>query len=72
MRSSRAGLGLLIITGVVAVSSLRAKESDNRLPIAWRYVQEGPLTVMRKAKPIDSVEVTKACDWNGFEFAPLR
>jgi hypothetical protein len=23
-------------------------------------------------KPIDSVKVTKACAWNGFEFEPLR
>jgi hypothetical protein len=23
-------------------------------------------------KPIDSVKVTKACDWNGSEFEPLR
>jgi hypothetical protein len=25
-----------------------------------------------QTKPIDSVKVTKACAWNGFEFEPLR
>ena len=48
MRFSGAGLGLLIITGVVAVSSLPAKESGHSQAIAWCYVQEGPLELERK------------------------
>ena len=48
MRSSGVGLGLLIITGVVGVGSLHAKESGNRQPIAWCYVREGPLELVRK------------------------
>ena len=49
MRFSLAGLGFLIITGIIAVAVLPAKEGDNRQPIAWCYVQEGPLELVRKA-----------------------
>jgi hypothetical protein len=48
MRSLRAGFGFLIITGVIAVGVLPAKESGNRQPIAWCYVREGPLELVRK------------------------
>jgi hypothetical protein len=50
MRFSLAALGFLtIITCIIAVAVLPAKESDNRQPIAWCYVQEGPLELVRKA-----------------------
>jgi hypothetical protein len=49
MRFSLAGLAFLIITGIIAVRVLPAKQSANRQPIAWCYVQEGPLEFMRKA-----------------------
>jgi hypothetical protein len=49
MRFSLAGLGFLIITGITAVRVLSAKESDHGRPIAWCYVQEGPLELVRKA-----------------------
>ena len=49
MQFLRVGLGFLIITGIIAVRVLPAKERDNRQPIAWCYVQEGPLEFMRKA-----------------------
>ena len=49
MRCSLAGLGFVIITGLIAVRNIPAKESDNRRPIAWCYVQEGPLEFMHKA-----------------------
>jgi hypothetical protein len=49
MRFSLAGLTLLIITGIVAVRILPAKESDNRQPIAWCYVQDGPHEFERTA-----------------------
>jgi hypothetical protein len=48
MRFSLATLTPLIITGIVAVRILPAKDSDNRQPIAWCYVQEGPLEFERK------------------------
>jgi hypothetical protein len=49
MRFSLAGLGFLVITDIIAVAVLPAKEGGNRQPIAWCYVQEGPLELVRKA-----------------------
>ena len=48
MRISQAALGLAIISGFLAVGALPAKESGNRQPIAWCYVQEGPLEFTHK------------------------
>ena len=49
MRFSLAGLGLLIITDIIAVTIVPAKDRDSHQPIAWCYVQEGPLELMQKA-----------------------
>jgi hypothetical protein len=49
MRFSLAVLGSLIITGITAVRILPAKESEHAQPIAWCYVEEGPLELARKA-----------------------
>jgi hypothetical protein len=48
MRFSLAGFGFLIITGISAAAVLPAKESEHRQPIAWCYVQDGPLELVRK------------------------
>ena len=49
MRFSLAGLGWLIITDIIAVTIVPAKDRDSHQPIAWCYVQEGPVELMRKA-----------------------
>jgi hypothetical protein len=49
MRSSPAALGFLLITGFIAGGVLPAKERENRPPIAWCYVQQGPLEFVSKA-----------------------
>jgi len=49
MRFSLAGLGLLIITGIIAVTIVPAKDRDSHQPIAWCYVQEGPIELMQRA-----------------------
>jgi hypothetical protein len=49
MRFSLAGFGFLGIAGLIAVRVLPAKGSDNRQPIAWCYVQQGPLELVHKA-----------------------
>jgi len=49
MRFSLAVPGFLIITSTFAVSTLPAKEGAHRQPIAWCYVQDGPLELVRKA-----------------------
>jgi len=49
MRFSLTVPGLLIITGAFAATILPAKESAHRRPIAWCYVQDGPLELVRKA-----------------------
>ena len=48
MRISLAALALLIINGATAVSILPARESGRGQPIAWCYVRDGPLEVVRK------------------------
>jgi hypothetical protein len=47
MRSLTAALGFLVITVASAVRTLPAKEKGPRQPVAWCYVQEGPLEVVR-------------------------
>jgi hypothetical protein len=49
MRFPLAGLGWLIITGIMAVAIVSAQNRDSRQPIAWCYVQEGPLEIMQRA-----------------------
>jgi hypothetical protein len=49
MRFLLAASGFLMITGTIAVTILPAKESAHRQPIAWCYVQDGPLELVRKA-----------------------
>ena len=49
MRFSLATLGFLVAAGLIAVRILPAKEGDHRQPIAWCYVQQGPLEFMHKA-----------------------
>jgi hypothetical protein len=49
MRFSLAVLGWLIITGIIAVTIVSAQDRDSRQPIAWCYVQEGPLELMQRA-----------------------
>jgi hypothetical protein len=49
VRFSRAALGLFLITSTAAVRGLFAKEIDHHQPIAWCYVHEGPLELVRKA-----------------------
>jgi hypothetical protein len=49
MRFLLAAPGFLIITGTFAVAILPAKESTHRQPIAWCYVHDGPLELVRKA-----------------------
>jgi hypothetical protein len=49
MRFWLAAPGFLIITGTFAVTMLPARESARRQPIAWCYVQDGPLELVRKA-----------------------
>jgi len=49
MRFLLAASGFLIITGAIAVTILRARESAHRQPIAWCYVRDGPLELVRKA-----------------------
>jgi len=49
MRFSLAGLGLLIITDIIAVTIVPAKDRDSHQPIAWCYVQEGPIELMQRA-----------------------
>ncbi len=49
MRFSLAGLGRLIITGIMAVTIVSAQDRVSRQPIAWCYVQEGPLDLMQRA-----------------------
>jgi len=48
MRSLLATLGFVVIIGAIAVNELRAKDNDHHQPIAWCYVQEGPLELVRK------------------------
>ena len=49
MRSSLAVLGWLTVTGIMAVTIVSAQDRDSRQPIAWCYVQEGPLELMQRA-----------------------
>jgi hypothetical protein len=49
MRFSLSALGFLIVIGMTAVRILPAKESEHAQPIAWCYVQKGPLEVTQKA-----------------------
>jgi hypothetical protein len=49
MRFSLASVGLLIITDIIAVTIVPAKDRDSHQPIAWCYVQEGPLELMQRA-----------------------
>ena len=49
MRFTLAGLGFLVITGITAIGARPAKEGDHGQPIAWCYVREGPLELVRKA-----------------------
>jgi hypothetical protein len=49
MRSSLAVLGWLIVTGIIAVTIVSAQDRDSHQPIAWCYVQEGPLELMQRA-----------------------
>jgi len=49
MRFSLAAFGFLAIVGLIAVGVLPAKGSNNRQPIAWCYVQQGPLELIHKA-----------------------
>ena len=48
MRFSLAALSFLIVTGIIAVAVLAAKESEHAQAIAWCYVQKGPLEVTQK------------------------
>jgi hypothetical protein len=48
MRPLLATLGFVTIIGAMAVRRLPAKESEHRQPIAWCYVREGPLELVRK------------------------
>jgi hypothetical protein len=82
MRFSLAGLGLLIITAIIAVTIVPAKDSDCRQPIAWCYVQEGSLelvqrTLGRRTKPLSVgrgalVPVLRTESKNGRKRAMLR
>jgi hypothetical protein len=49
MRFLLAVPGFLIITATFALTMSPAKESARRQPIAWCYVQDGPLELVRKA-----------------------
>jgi hypothetical protein len=49
MRFSLAGLGWLIITDIIAVTIVPAKDKESYQPIAWCYVQKGPLELMQRA-----------------------
>jgi len=49
MRFSSKGLGWFIITGIIAVTIVSAQDRDSHQPIAWCYVQEGPLELMQRA-----------------------
>lgn len=49
MRFSRAALSFLLVTGTASVRGLPAKENGHHQPIAWCYVHEGPLELVRKA-----------------------
>jgi hypothetical protein len=82
MRFSLAGLGWLIFTGIIAVTSVSAQNRDGRQPIAWCYVQEGPLELMQRAlgrrtKPLSVargalVPVLRTESKNGRKRAMLR
>ena len=48
MRSPAAALGFLVIVCGGADGTLAAKESRPRQPVAWCYVQKGPLEVIRR------------------------
>jgi len=48
MRPMLATLGLVTIIGATTVTGLPAKESAHRQPLAWCYVQEGPLELVQK------------------------
>jgi len=82
MRFSLTVPGLLIITGAFAVTILPAKESAHRQPIAWCYVQEGPLelermVIGRRASSLSLVRgalvpVLKTESKNGRKWALLR
>jgi hypothetical protein len=58
MRFLLAGLGFLIITGVIAVTVLPAKERGIGRPIAWCYVREGPLEVTRRGVGLKSISLS--------------
>ena len=47
MRSLVAAFGLLAVTVAGAVRTLPAKQAGPRQPVAWCYVQDGPLEVVR-------------------------
>jgi len=48
MRTLLATLSFVTIIGATAVAGLHAKESARRQPIAWCYVEEGPLELVQK------------------------
>src|SRR5271157_5833884 len=82
MRFSSKGLGWLIITGIMAVTIGSAQTRVSRQPIAWCYVQEGPLELMQRAlgrrtKPLSVgrgalVPVVRVVSKHGSKQAMLR
>lgn len=49
MRCSRFGPGCLIFAALIAVTIAPANQRGDRQPVAWCYVQKGPLELARKA-----------------------
>src|SRR5271157_5389184 len=82
MRFSLAGLGFLIIIGIIAVAIVPAKDRESHQPIAWCYVHEGPLELMQRAlgrrtKPLSVgrgalVPVVRVVSKHGSKQAMLR
>jgi hypothetical protein len=56
--------------GTVTKGEVEFQQLGNTYVPVWKGTVE--FFAVGRDKPVDSVKVTKACAWNGFEFAPLQ
>jgi len=56
--------------GTLTKGEVEFQRRGNTYMPVWKGTVE--FFAVGRDKPIDSVKVTKACAWNGFEFEPLQ
>jgi hypothetical protein len=56
--------------GTVTKAEVEFQPRGNTYIPVWKATVE--FRAVGQEKPLDSVKVTKACAWNGFEFEPLQ